>query len=274
MFIRYEIDRDWVTTLMGMNLGTGVQETLADLSSPHGSPAPVFDYAVHGDRLYYVHADAQEASGFYVANLDGRLRAPVKLLDVRRMREDGTHPYMASLMSVQISSDGRWACLSVVDQRLMARDIPFADDPESPQPDPRSATSLVSGLPWVPCHNVILYDLENNEIVDPFIERALQPHMVIVTGATFAPDGRSLLCAVLGDGGDWRMFSFFDETTLYQIRLDDGSFDAIRVFQTDLPTSQLPEIITWLESDSILIRSMSGIPPLNPVQIAKPAAFE
>jgi hypothetical protein len=137
--------------------------------------------------------------------------------------------------------------------------------------DPSSAISWVTNTRWIPCHNVILYDLENNRIVDPFIDDALQPDVVIVTGATFAPDGKSLLCAVFGDGGIWYMADY-EISTLYQIRLDDGSFDAMRIFKTYVPA--VPDMLSWLENNSLLIRSFEGIRPRYTVQIVMPAAFE
>jgi hypothetical protein len=93
---------------------------------------------------------------------------------------------------------------------------------------------------------------------------------VIATAATFAPDGKSLLCAIIGDGGEWTTGSY-DKTALYQIRLDDGSFQAVRILKTDV--LETPTKLSWLENNSLLIRG-DGIPPDYPVQIIIPAAFE
>ena len=94
---------------------------------------------------------------------------------------------------------------------------------------------------------------------------------VIVTAATFAPDGKSLLCAVFGESGIWTMDSFA-ETTLYQVRIDDFSFDSVRIFKTDVPAT--PTYVSWLKDNSVLIHSWDGPPPHYPVLLVKPAAFE
>ena len=274
-YIRYELDsRDnWVTSLLKLELRRGSSELLADLSSD-GRPATVFDYAVHGDMVYFTRdATNRDASGFYAASMNGGRRSQTMLLDLQGLRERNIHPYAAGLYSVQVSFDGRWALLTVIDQRLIMRDVPFADAPGLPQPDPRSAVSPITNHEWIPCHNVILYDLENSRIADPFVAEALVPYTSIVTGATFSPDGKSLLCAVLGDGGVWLTGSFYGEATLYQVRIDDESFDAIKIFWTAL-YDPLPESLSWLGNNSVLIRSFGGMPPINPVRLAIPAAFE
>jgi hypothetical protein len=294
-FIRYEPNehRDYVISLMGMDLSTGRQELLSDLSDG-GRFTLVFDYAIHGDLVYFTTIGSLDSSGFLSSRLDGGRTPPTRLVSVINLRENNIHGYMTGFASVEISQDGRWACLTAMDPRLYARDIPFADginvarmllDSNASQqeleeaaltlsqPDPGSAVSMVTRLPWIPCHNVFLYDLRNDELVNPFTAAALQPVTVIVTAATFAPDGRSLLCAVLGDGGEWTVEGFFAETTFYQVRLDDGSFDAVRIFRTDMTAIALPESLTWLGNNSVLIRPFYGAPPFEPVQIATPAAF-
>jgi len=190
------------------------------------------------------------------------------------MVESGVSPYFHGLFSVQISPDGRWACLTALDRRLASRDIPFADFPQHPQADPGSATSILTGLQWIPCHSVIIFDLNTNRIVDPFIDNSIQPDCVMVISATFAPDGNSLLCAVLVDDSLWLTDSFFNKVTLYQIRIDDGSFDVRRILTTAISDS-LAEclILSWLNNNSVLMYSWRGIQPNRPVRNVMPSVF-
>ena len=297
-FIRYEMEDDWRISLISMNIKTGREDVLSDLVyDADGRPGIVHDYAVHGETVYFSRdVGGFDYSGFYSANISESRGSPRQLLGSLELRED-IHPYSRMISSVQISPDGRWACLTVNDQRIAQRDIPLVDfdvrillgpdataqqveelreamglnEPHS-KFDPNSARSMATGLPWVPCHNVILFDLETNRIVDPFRDSALRPDVVIVTAATFAPDGKSLLCAVFGDGGIWYMADY-NRTTLYQVRLDDGSFDAVRIFKTEVLS--FPGRLTWLKNNSLLIDSeWYGPPPTYAVQITTPAAFE
>ena len=272
-FIRWEIDSDNMATasLMGMDLKTGSEDLLSDLSVGEGRLSFVLDYEIDGESVYFSTSCADlEYSGFYAAKLDAGKTSPTCLLSIAELREDNIHPYIGVFSSVEVSADGRWVCLSAgYDQRFMARDIPLIDYPEFPQSDPSSAISLTYGTDWVPCHNVFLYDLENDELADPFVDDRLQPDVVIATAATFAPDGKSLICAVFGDGGRWKLDSF-NETTLYQIRLDDESFEAVRIFETDV--LETPIKLSWLGNNSLLFPTDS--PPTYPVQIMIPAAFE
>jgi len=281
--------------LMGMNLMNRNIELLADLSDD-GKLIVILDYTVVDETIYYCDSGHPERMGFYSAKIDGGKSLPKQMLSTLKMREDNSHPGVRGLYSVQVTQDGRWACLTLLDNRLISRDFPFADGlfharvilgPNASveeleeaaiiwsQPDPGSAVSSLTGRTWIPSHNVILYDLVSDEIVDPFINRSLHPDVVVATGATFAPDGKSLLCMVLGDGDVWTSDSFFNVMTLYQIRLDDGSFDAVRVYKKELQDLSFPEKLTWLENNSLLISAWDGrIPPLNPVYIVIPAAFE
>ncbi|MCL2409108.1 MAG: zinc ribbon domain-containing protein [Oscillospiraceae bacterium] len=274
-FIRYELDWDnmWVASLMGMNLRTGTQEFLSNLSDD-GRIAVIFDYKIHGDYVYFSRDTfgSLETSGFFASPLNGNRTPPTSLLSILDIREIYDHWAVIGLISVQISPDGRWALLTALDQRIFALDIPFADDPEFPQPDPGSAMSRVTHMPWVPYHNVVLFDLHRNRVVNPFTDRALRPNVAIVTAATFAPDGKSLLCAVFGDDGAWTIDGM-NETTLFQIRLDDGSFDAVRIFRTD--SDMMPTMISWQEDNSLWIRSTWLSNPLfSRTILAIPAAFE
>ena len=264
-----------VINLMSINLETGRQEILSNLSD-EGRIVFMLDYQIYGDYVYYIKDSAiLEASGFYRADLGAGGSDPVQLLSMQEVIEQYnlSSAYFADFFAIQISSDGRWACLTAQDKRIIVRDIPMADDPDNPQADPSSAISLITGLPWIPCHSVFLYDLENNRLTDPFTDNSLRPDVVMATAATFAPDGKSLLCAVFGDGGVWTTDSE-KETTLYQIRVDDGSFDAMRIFKTDL-MYYTPDKLVWLGDNTLLIRPFGGgPPPFYPVQLVKPAVFE
>ena len=191
-------------------------------------------------------------SGFYVSPIGGRISQARCLVDIASaLRETNRHPYCRIFLDMDVSADGRWACLTVNDQRVLTRDYPAVDNPIKPQSDPAHAVSVKTGRPWVPCHNVFLYDLELNRFVDPFRDAALAPEKVIVTGACFAPDGKTLLCTVFGDGAPW---SIAEETrtTFYQIGLSDGRYIANRVFETELASSLwFPEGIRWI-ADGIL----------------------
>jgi len=276
-FIRYELDASHMllVSLMGIDIVTGEQTLLADLSV-EGRLAIVCDYVVRGDAVYYsIDAMVREVEGFYATKLGDNGRLPACLLSIADLREKYGYPYAMELWSVQISPDGRWACLTIRDQRVLTRDFPFADHPDYPQSDPGAAVSTVlRGREWVPYHDVILYDLRYHVIVNPFTAGALQPDVAIAISAAFAPDGRSLLCAVLGDGGVWTMDGLFSETTVYQIRLDDASsFHAARVYKTDVHSP--PNMITWLKGNTLWIRpAWYSSPRVVQTILVKPAAFE
>jgi len=234
-FVRYKTDEyTWIIHLMSMNAETKNIEFLTDLSA-YGRVALVLDYVIHGDAIYFsrfdvgdIHAGIShhDVSGFYVASLDGEYAKPNLLVSIVNMN---MHRFSNDIIRVQVSQDGRWALLTVSDTRFLVADIPLADGydlPYGPQPDPNEAMSIVFRDKWIPHHGVVLYDLYKNEIVNPFIDKQLRPDVVIVTGATFAPDGNSLLFSVFGSGGPW-VWESFNTSTLYQVRLDDSSFDAV-----------------------------------------------
>ena len=249
--------------LISMNLFTGKLELLSDLSDM-GRSAFVSDYEIYGGKVYFCRDAAtysSEMTGLFSACINGEEPQQTCLLNMQELRESNDHPYMLGFTSLRISQNGHWACLTVHDQRINHRDFPLADSPLMPQPDPGSATSI-TGRPWVPCHNVILYDLENDEMVNPFADTALNPDTAIVTAADFTPDGNSLLCSVFGDGGVWTMDSF-DKFALYQIRLGDGSFDAVRMCETDISAAP-PSTFSLLESNILWIKT-SWTPTLRPM---------
>lgn len=274
VFTRYTVGNDsmWTINLISMSLKSGEQGILADMSD-EGRIALVFDYDVHNDFVYYILDVVMfEYKGLYSAALDGAKTSPTLLLGAAPLYEDGTHPYASGFLSVEVSQDGRWALISINDRRIQVRDIPLADDPKNPQPDPNTAIAI-DGNAWVPCHNVILFDLKNSEPVNPFVSDALQPNVVIATAAAFAPDGQSILCAVFGDGGQWTTDSM-KETTLYQIRIDGESFDAVRVFKTTLSGTAFPTSISWLDSGAVWIKSpWFDLPRLTPMRLEAPEAF-
>ena len=251
-FVRYTLlaDRRLSADLMQIDLSTGTQKRLADLSD-EGRMTPITDYAVSSDAVYFTRGTF--TPGFCMAKLDGAKTPPTQLLNPKRLNTDGTHPTLRDFTSVQVSQDGRWALLSVSDLRMQIRDIPFAEDASAPWVDPRTTTSRVTKQAWAACHNVLLYDLERRALVDVFTAEALQPYTAIVVGATFAPDGKSLLCAVLGDGGIWLADDFFKQMTLYQVRLDDGSFDALRVLRTAFSTNIAEINLAWLSGHDVLL---------------------
>ena len=262
-FIRYALADYTEITLMKIDIETGELTEMADLSY-EGLPSLVYGYNVSGDVVYYI-----QGGGFYMTNLAGGSGTPVCLLELPQNRDGGIHPYANQFLSMHVSPDGRWACLTVQDMRLPARDIPIADDPMLPQPDPNSAISSVTGEKWVPCHNILLFNLIDNKLVDPFTDARLKPDAAIATAAAFAPDSGSMLCAVFGDGGIWTADSF-SQTSLYQIRIDDSSFDAMRVYTTE--TDFIPESLSWL--GTVFVHMYADSPRvLNFMKLLIPAAF-
>ena len=276
-FIRSEWADDGINvSLMNINVETGRQEILADLSCSEGA-AFVLDYAIHGGYVYYSNSHLRiESAGLFRANLDGGQSRPIQLLSILDIIDYYDIGFSGAgfneFFSVEISQDGRWICLTARNMRFLTRDIPLADCPDFPHPDPSSAVSFMTGMEWIPFHTVFLYDLKNNELISPFADKLLRPDVVIVTAATFSPDGKTLLCAVFGSGGEWTMDSF-NEVTLYQIRLDDGSFDTMRIFRTDLDF-HTPDQLLWLGNNTLSMRPLGGTPPSFHVQIVKPAVFE
>ena len=264
-FIRYADDGHYFTAnLMNMDLVTGSVTRLADLSVAEGRWSLVLYYTVHDESVYFSRHDmgdfnadilSFDVSGFFTARLDSGRTEPALLVSLTDMHINVEGRILQELMRVEVSSCGRWALLTALERRFAQRDIPLADGYLS-QPDPRLAISQVTRLAWEPLHHVVLYDLQYNRIVNPFSSEMLRPYVVIVTGATFSPDGKTLICAVFGSGDAWTMDSF-NETTLYQVRLDDGSFDAVRIFRTDLLEGHymIVPLISWLDNDTLWIHN-------------------
>jgi|GEM_PF-1731614 len=272
MFLGHELLYASSVLLISKNINTGITQRLSNLTGV-GPVISVNDYAVIGDKIYFIRFGGPlEKTGFFVANIDGGSEPATVLICALEMRL-GEHSHFRGFQTMQTSWDGRWAILTVGDGRMASHDIPFVDHPTMPQPDPRNARSHITGIDWIPSHNVVLYDLESRQIVNPFVSETLKPHMSIATGAAFAPDGKSMIVALLGVGGNWSVHDFFERVTFYQIRLDDGSFDAVRVFEMDTQ-NRLPDTISWLGNNSILVHNWLFESPQNPVQIVTPEAFE
>ena len=265
-FLRLSNRNNFLNSLCEINLTTGRETKLADLYSANGAVSVVYDWQMVGQQIYYIVEAYTGGSGFYVSPVGGlevSARCLVNLM--KELRETNRHPYCTVFGQMEISSNGRWACLTVVDQRVPTLDFPFADNPSQPQSDPANAISVRTKRPWVPCHNVFLYDLSQNRLVNPFTDKALTPTKAVVTAACFAPDGKSLLCTVFGDGQPWTIAEQ-TRTTFYQIDLTDVWFKATRVFEMELASSLwFPEGIRWMADNTLCIPT--GKAPLNPVQL-------
>ena len=128
-FVRYDIEDQskWDVHLIGMNLETG-EENLLSVLSDDGRIFFIEDYAIVEDIVYFCdNSGNKENMGLYRAKLDGGRLSSRLLLGALEMREDGSHPYVRGFYSVQVSSDERWALLTVIDHRLQIHDFPFAD---------------------------------------------------------------------------------------------------------------------------------------------------
>ena len=272
-YVRTSCEELWHNALCEMDLATGQETVLAELFSAEGRACPVFSWQVAREQLYYtVDAASLDYAGLYASPMGGGEADARCLVNIKSdLWDTDLQPYCRYLM-VEVSADERWACLNIIDQRVINRDIPLSDDPQHPQDDPSNAVSTVNGRPWVPCHNVLLVDLESEQLVDPFADATLDPAKAIVTGACFAPDGQSLLCAVFGDGGPWTAADF-DRTTFWQVGLADGSFPARRVFEAELAANHwFPKGFRWLEGNVLCIPT--SVPPFNPVEMLQPSAFQ
>ena len=273
-YVRFSVDGEWKNSLCEMDIATGSEKKLADLYSAGGRASVLYSWQAAGDRIYYAANAFTATTGFFVSPFGGAEQDARCLVNVDDdLVATERHPYCngTGFYRVELSSDGRWACLSVYDRRVLDRDFPLTDDEKNPQSDPSNAVSARTGRPWVPCHNVLLYDLEAEQLVDPFVDAALAPTKAIVTGACFMPDGQSLLCAVFGDGGPWTTADY-TRTTFYQVNLADGDFTAIRVFETELASS------VWFRGgisllDHNVLCISTGQPPEYPVQMMLPATF-
>ena len=267
-FLRLSNRGGFLNSLCEMDLTTGKETKLADLYSANGAVSVVYDWQVVGEQIYYIVDAYTGGSGFYVSPMGGweaSARCLVNLM--KELRETNRHPYCTMFGQMEISADSRWACLTVVDRRVNSLDFPFADNPKNPQSDPANAISVMTKRPWVPCHNVFLFDLSQNRLVDPFTDKALTPTKAVVTAACFAPDGKSLLCAVFGDGQPWTIAEK-TRTTFYQIDLTDVWFKTARIFETELASSLwFPDGIRWMPDNTLCIPT--GRAPSNPVQLLR-----
>lgn len=271
-YVRISATPEWENTLCEMDPETGEEKKLANLYTAEGAASIILSWQAHGEKIYYTADSIHGQSGFFVSPFGAAEKDARCLIDLfPELRATGRHPYCRQLCRLEISRDGRWACLGIEDPRVLNRDFPLADDPLHPQADPANAVSMKNGRPWVPCHNVLLYDLEKDRLANPFADRSLAPAKTIVTAAAFSPDGQSLLCALFGDGGPWQL-SDFTRTTFCQISLTDGRFTPIRVFETELESSVwFPKGFRWLDNNVLCIPT--GSAPFTPVQLIRPAVF-
>ena len=253
-------------SLCEIDAETLAEKNLAGLFSNGGSICAIYSWGTVGEDIYYtLSALSPELSGLYVSRF-GAFSADARLLvSVENdLVQTEMHPYCRNVgvFRVEISPDEKLACLSVVDNRAFNRDFPLVDAPQ-PQSDPAKAVSPVSGRPWVPCHNVFLYDIENEKLIDPFTDASLDPAKAIVTGACFGPDGQSLICAVFGDGGGWNIGDF-TRTTFYRVSLAD--FSAARLGETELYSSVwFPEGISMLGDGTLCVQTDQA--PYTPARL-------
>ena len=268
-------DKLWRNEVHEISLTTGEDTKLADLYDAEGRVCPILSLQVCGDQIYYtVDAMGGVQTGFFKSPVGGSAADAQCLVDLTaELRDTQVHPYCRSMQLCQpgISADGKWACLILYDYRIVNKDIPLSDDPQNPQSDPANAISIMTKQPWVPCHNILLYDLEAEQLAEPFESEIFDPAKVIVTGACFAPDGKSLLCAVFGDGGPSTMADY-NRVTFYQVDLTDGNYTSVRVYETELASGHwFYSGFSWLSQNILCIPT--GTPPLYAVQLMKPAAF-
>ena len=257
-FIRYEMDDKeiWKTSLMRLNLKTGEQQLVADLSD-EGRLVVVSDYDILANTMYYTTLDIQkEFSGLYMVDLGGEASPPSLMLGYTQMQEQYGYTGFRGFTSVQISPNGRTLCLSTYDDLFMTRKS-------------------------MSYHIVILYDLISNEVVDPFAhnevfsleterfsivpdkrELEITMGLIPVTAATFAPDGGSLLCV-------WSEESI---SILFQITLDNDSFDTtcVHIMETD----SWPFSLKWWENDIIQTYSAGDPRSYDSMKLLIPATFE
>ena len=240
-FIRYEhgAEHMLIISLMRFNMTTGELRLALDLSE-EGRRAFINDYKLFKDKVYYsLDAFRSEFSGLYRGDLHNNESSPVLLLSLADMREQYGHTGFSFFTSVQISPNGRLLCLSADDRYIHRRVIP--------------AYNIVS-----------LYDLESNLLIESFADKVLKEDSGIITAAAFAPDGNSLLCVLY----DWPEGN---NASLYQIRLDNGSFDTVRVYSTDF---MFPAALSWHENHIIEISAVINSRSLGFVKLLIPGAVE
>ena len=273
-FVRIGMEDGWQNSLCEIDVVTGEETVLAGLYSAGGAATAPLYWQVSDGTVYYVLYGMKGQTGFYATPLGGGEGSARCLVDpAQDLVETNLHPYCSScgFTRAEISADGNWACLTVYDQRVDRLDFPFADHATMPQSDPGHAVSVVTHRPWVPCHNVFLYDLRRERLVDPFTDPSLAPTSAVVTAACFAPDGQSLLCAVFGDDGEWTIDDL-TRTSFWQVDLPGGERAPVRVLETELDSSlSFPEGIQWLKDNSLCVPT--AMPPLEAVQMVKPSAF-
>jgi len=263
-YLRLSGSSDPVNVLCELDIRTGEETVLATLYSE--GMAIIDHWAAVGSDIYYT-ADVWGMGKFLRSPMGGGKADARCLLDQEtELRETGKHPYCRGFSGMDVTADGRWACLTITDQRVPRLDFPFADSPQLPQSDPADALSL-NGRPWTPCHNVLLYDIPNGRLAEPFRDPRLVPTESVVTAACFAPDGRTLLCAVFGDGKPWTLPDT-QRTVFYEIELESGGMNAVRLFETELRSSLwFPEGLSWQTDDLIMIPTDEM--PALPVQLLR-----
>jgi len=275
-----DYDSLWLILLKKMDLRTGNVELMTELSRDDRVPAVIYDYAVHGNYVYFSKFTLTgpldspfDVSGFFSTRIGTQQASPNLLVSLSDMQQNVNEGILGELIRVEISPDGRWALLTASYPRFWQLDIPTTYGPYAVSID--AAYSHVTRRPWIPMHGVVLFDLYEGRVANPFVSSDLYPTTVIVTAATFAPDGKSLIFAAFGSGGLWSP-SRINETTLYQVRLDDGSFDAIRIFATELGDGPAFSI-SWLENNALWIGSTwYGNPRFSDTlpNVVIPASFE
>ena len=289
--------------LMHVNVATGEVTRLANLGTEWGEMSFVYGYAIRGGNVYFIR-EAMGAglfqdehtfinsSGLFYAPLDGGTHFPAPLLTYEDMMEHdwggNERLTMDRITGMEVSPCGRWILLSQSHwpTRFLRLDLPVVAESEAawtlcPERGIYRIENFFSrtfALPWIPFHYVALFDLERGIRVDPFQQGHLRPDVVIALTATFAPDGRSIVAGVFGDGGPWTV-EHFDMLTFYQIRIDDGSFDAVKIFEADRRVHDDFELnisrglsMSWLGNNALWLSQPMGGHNIN--FIAIPSAFE
>ena len=272
-FIKYERNESVLTpTLMSLDIITGELKLESNLRVSGEETLFIIDYVIFNDTVYYSRsAFPEEYMGISMVKLNEEPESPQLLLGIQDVNAEFGFPLdyflVSRFISVQISPDGRWMCLTIENMQFNSLIFPQGRymDPFVPE-----AYLGAIGREYIPSHNVLLFDLDNGTIADPFASDALHPDVAIVTAATFTPDGNSLLCAVYGDGGYWAEYSK-DDSALYQIRLDDGSFDAVRIYSGEIGFT--PERLSWYGNKIIKLSAISER-PFNNVHLLIPSASQ
>ncbi len=246
-FVRQTSDGGYLNALCELELSTGRETKIASLYSGglEHALAVVTNWRIAGPSVYYT-VDMMNTGRLCVSPVGGLEIAARSLVDTMKdLRETDRHPYCRYFTAMDASADGRWICLTVEDQRVPYRDFPFADSPELPQADPAHAISISTRRPWVPCHNVFLYDTVRGQLLDPFTAGGLAPTAAVVTAACFSPDGSSLLFTVFGDERPWSIEDL-EQTAFYRMDLSEDPFRPERLFTLELYSAlSFPEGLRW-----------------------------